>query len=319
MIIELKQRAKILVVTVAFSSGCLAVFPGVAEAQYTDMTSIETSQNTTMNVDSDTNEELQPAPEPSERLMVYPGDTLWSISQRHLGPQASPQQIANEAERIFELNRDRIGEDPSMLMPGEELFLTPSALQQADRPENTSEASVSTASASAEPAAEQAAITASAPVEPGVGAFSETAKSSWLNERKLIGLGIIILALALTILILWKMPMRRQVGREVWGAFALVNHQTPRKPSANEMLGGQLVTPSQIRKGSSKAAHKPLVNRQVAGNLYLSGNVHARRKLLNYPQTPLSRTNRERNGWPTGVHTPQVRRALKRMADTRAY
>ncbi len=40
--------------------------------------------------------------------MVYPGDSFWSVSQRYLGPQASPQQIADEterAEKVKELTR----------------------------------------------------------------------------------------------------------------------------------------------------------------------------------------------------------------------
>jgi hypothetical protein len=322
LIIELKQRAKMLAVTVAFSSGCLVVvLPGVAEAQYTDVTSIETT--------SATNEELQPAPEPSERQMVYPGDSLWSISQRHLGPQASPQQIANEAERIFELNRARIGEDPSMLMPGEELLLPPSALEQAtyqsaNKPENAPAATVVEPAAqppvAASEASEPAADTAS-----GTSLYIPAGPETYLpNERKLIGLGIIVLSLALAILNLWKLPMRRDIGTEVWGVFGWVKHKTPRRASTNEEIGSQLIASSQLQKASSESVHEPGTKRQAKGHFYVAGNVQARRKLLRRSETALSETplsikRRAPNRWATEVPNQQVHRALKRMADTRSY
>jgi hypothetical protein len=45
------------------------------------------------------------------RVVVRPGDTLWSISEERLGPSATPQQIARGVELIYALNRDTIGED----------------------------------------------------------------------------------------------------------------------------------------------------------------------------------------------------------------
>jgi LysM repeat protein len=300
------------------------VLPGVAEAQNTDVPSIETAQNTNTNINLATNEELQPAPEPPERLMVYPGDSLWSISQRHLGPQASPQQTANEAEQIFELNRDRIGDDPNLLMPGEKLLLPSPASKSAtdppaDRPEDALGVGESVASASAESAAEQAARTASEPVEPAVDAFSEMLKASWLNERRLIGWALLVLTSVLAMLIVWKKYLRRQGGREAWGTFSLVNHQTPRKASTNEVVGNQLVAPSQLRKGSSKSAHEPWVITQAERHLYLAGTVHPRPELLRRSEPPISRSIRDHNGWATGMHDQQVRRALTRMTDTRGY
>jgi hypothetical protein len=325
LIIRLKQRAKMLAVTVALSTGCLVVaLPVVAEAQHTDVTSVEADQNTKVNIDSATTEELQPAPEPSDRLIVDPGDSLWSICQRHLGPRATPQQIAIEVEQIFEINKNRIGNDPSLLMPGEELLL-PSVSEPAttdppaDKPENTLEAGAPAASVSAESAAEQAASTASEPVEPAVGAFSKMPKASWLNERRLIGWGLLVLTPVLALFILWKKPMRRHVGREAWEPFTLANQQSPRKVSTNNVIGSHLVAPSQLRKGASGSAHQPWLNRQAEDHFYLDRNIHTRRKLLRRSETPLSRSRRERNGWATGVYDKQVRRALKRMAAFRSY
>src|SRR5215211_5235867 len=61
------------------------------------------------------------------RLVVEPGDSLWSISEEHIGPGAPPEQIAYEVERIFELNRDQIGENPNLIFPGQEFFLVSAA------------------------------------------------------------------------------------------------------------------------------------------------------------------------------------------------
>jgi LysM repeat protein len=56
-------------------------------------------------------------------VVVRPGDTLWSISEEHLGPNATPQRIAAEVEQIYALNRDRIGSDPNLIASGQELSL----------------------------------------------------------------------------------------------------------------------------------------------------------------------------------------------------
>ena len=57
----------------------------------------------------------------SARVVVRPGDTLWSISSEQLGPNATSQQIAAEAERIYALNRDLIGPDPNLIFSGQKL------------------------------------------------------------------------------------------------------------------------------------------------------------------------------------------------------
>ncbi|WP_422933689.1 LysM peptidoglycan-binding domain-containing protein [Sinomonas sp. P47F7] len=54
---------------------------------------------------------------------VRPGDTLWSIAARHLGPNASVSDVANAWPRWFESNRAAIGDDPDLIRPG--LLLVP--------------------------------------------------------------------------------------------------------------------------------------------------------------------------------------------------
>jgi hypothetical protein len=115
----------------------LAVLPGMAQAQEeaeaqedTGTATVEASQNTTT-----TDEKGAPAgaswqrsaPEEPSRgttpLVVEPGESLWSISEEHIGAGATPEQVAYEVQRIFELNRERIGEDPNLIFPGQEFFL----------------------------------------------------------------------------------------------------------------------------------------------------------------------------------------------------
>jgi LysM domain len=65
-----------------------------------------------------------PLPETARWHVVEPGESLWSIARRLLGPDASPGRIAREVDRLWELNRDRIGTgDPDMLMVGAKLRL----------------------------------------------------------------------------------------------------------------------------------------------------------------------------------------------------
>jgi LysM domain-containing protein len=58
-------------------------------------------------------------------VVVRPGDSLWSISGRYLGPNATPQRVAKGAERIYALNRGRIGLDPNQIFVGQELLVPP--------------------------------------------------------------------------------------------------------------------------------------------------------------------------------------------------
>jgi nucleoid-associated protein YgaU len=55
---------------------------------------------------------------------VRPGDSLWSIARRLLGPEASAGRVAREVNRLWELNRQRIGTgNPSLIRVGTVLEL----------------------------------------------------------------------------------------------------------------------------------------------------------------------------------------------------
>jgi LysM repeat protein len=92
-------------------------------------------------------------------VVVDPGDSLWSISSEELRPNATPQQIAAGAERIYALNREQIGPDPNLIFPGQRLLVPSSA---------------SGRSAGTEPPARKAAEAASVGDEAGRQAKHET-------------------------------------------------------------------------------------------------------------------------------------------------
>ncbi|MBD0281000.1 MAG: LysM peptidoglycan-binding domain-containing protein [Thermoleophilaceae bacterium] len=56
--------------------------------------------------------------------VVQSGDSLWSIARTVLGSSASPARIAREVDRLWDLNKDRIGTgNPDLLMVGTKLRL----------------------------------------------------------------------------------------------------------------------------------------------------------------------------------------------------
>lgn len=59
---------------------------------------------------------------PQEGVVVLRGDTLWSIAARHLGPGANAAEITAEWHRWLSTNRDVIGADPNLILPGQELL-----------------------------------------------------------------------------------------------------------------------------------------------------------------------------------------------------
>ena len=63
-------------------------------------------------------------PSPSSgarRVTVVRGDSLWAIAARHLGPQATRQQVAHEWPRWYAANRKVIGPDPNLIRVGQVL------------------------------------------------------------------------------------------------------------------------------------------------------------------------------------------------------
>jgi hypothetical protein len=74
--------------------------------------------------------ENRPSAAAQEEVVVQPGDSLWTITARHLGPHASEKMVAETWPRWYEANRDVIGANPELLQPGQILHpptATPSA------------------------------------------------------------------------------------------------------------------------------------------------------------------------------------------------
>ena len=51
-------------------------------------------------------------------MQVAPGDSLWSIAARNLGPGAADSAVATEYNRWYAANRDLIGSDPNLIRSG---------------------------------------------------------------------------------------------------------------------------------------------------------------------------------------------------------
>lgn len=60
-----------------------------------------------------------------ETYVVEPGDCLWSIAARRLGPAATNTAVDVAWRRIYERNRAAVGDDPNLIHPGLVLALPP--------------------------------------------------------------------------------------------------------------------------------------------------------------------------------------------------
>jgi nucleoid-associated protein YgaU len=62
----------------------------------------------------------------TDTVVVLRGDTLWSIAAKHLGPAASAADVEVEWHRWLATNRDVIGDDADLILPGQLLSPPPS-------------------------------------------------------------------------------------------------------------------------------------------------------------------------------------------------
>src|ERR671921_70053 len=167
----------------------------MAEAQEEAEAQEDTGPTASVEVEQNSTTDDEKGASATPRLVVEPGDSLWSISEEHIGPGAPPEQIAYEVERIFELNRDQIGENPNLIFPGQEFFLVSAApggaaaapeqpVAVAEQQQAPTPIVVESEGVSDSPAAENAAIEDVVP-EDGVseGAVSEDAIPAALPSR----------------------------------------------------------------------------------------------------------------------------------------
>jgi hypothetical protein len=62
--------------------------------------------------------ELRPMAAHAAGVEVRPGDSLWTIAARHLGPGATATEIAGAWPLWYDANRAAIGSDPHLIRPG---------------------------------------------------------------------------------------------------------------------------------------------------------------------------------------------------------
>jgi len=60
-----------------------------------------------------------------DHVVVRPGDSLWTIAARYLGPHASAEAVARDWPRWYDANRAVIGGDPDLVRPGQLLVPPP--------------------------------------------------------------------------------------------------------------------------------------------------------------------------------------------------
>jgi len=94
----------------------LAVSPAAARAQ-------TSAKAPTTEAANDETQGARGAAAAEVSVVVEPGDSLWSISEGLLGPNASPRRVMKGAERIHALNRERIGADPNLVLVGQMLSI----------------------------------------------------------------------------------------------------------------------------------------------------------------------------------------------------
>ena len=62
---------------------------------------------------------------PGAQVRVRPGDSLWAIAERRLGPRATVLDLVDYWHRTYDRNAQVIGPDPDLILPGQLLDLPP--------------------------------------------------------------------------------------------------------------------------------------------------------------------------------------------------
>ena len=281
MIASLKQEVWILAAVVALSAATLAIFCGTAAAQSfataSATASLEGAQSANQNANTATPMGLQDGAtfvrsdavlkpsqtrlEPAARLIVKPGDSLWSITQGRLHPSATPEQIMNELEQIFELNRDLIGDDPNLILPGQEILLPPVAELPAAAAPKVNEPEV--AEQGPELISEPLVLPDLPEVEavPEATEIAEFSFESYVDKRQMLGLGIIALTLVIAILMARILPMRRNIEDSTAWRISRGYHEN-NAPSE----------PAKGLQGESESALEPLMNNIGSSNNFEDRN-----------------------------------------------
>jgi hypothetical protein len=205
---------------------------------------------------------------------VEPGGSLWSIAHEQLGPNATPQQVADEVARIHWLNRDRIGEDPNLILPGQQLSLPPvseGVIAEPAAPEPTPETAAVPEQPADEPAAKKPA---EAPAEPS---YPDPDYANLLRSPSvltvLLSLGFFLFALAVAAFGAWKLFRRQRLLRERyepsvrhdWSGHYTKGHYTnydrPRRQEQEEASEPEVAEPAAHEGAPEPTPEKPIASR----------------------------------------------------------
>lgn len=63
----------------------------------------------------------EPTASTADRHVVQAGESLWSIADDALPPEATAAQVASASTAWYEANRSTIGLEPDLILPGQEL------------------------------------------------------------------------------------------------------------------------------------------------------------------------------------------------------
>ena len=298
--IEPARHAEMLVAALALLMTTLVVvLPGIAEAQDIEGTSAEAGRN--LNQDAYyVAASSRSASEPAMRLVIRPGDSIWSISQKRLPSDASMAQIANEVERIFNANRDQIGNDPTLILPGQELVLPPVAEPQAIEPQAIEPQAIEPAAI--EPAAIEPQAIEPAANEPQVNAdVPNTEPAFEPSNRWLAGIGTLVLTFVLASFIAWRRP----TGSGAPATYLPTRRDTKERGSEITVMHSNYYD-AHPRFGSKAF---PSNNSDHDG---IAEAVEGRQEKNSLVRTSGPRRKTPTRGWATGVHNPQVYRYLRR-------
>jgi hypothetical protein len=269
--ISFRQHVWGAVMGVALVAAILLALSGVAEAQGADSVVNDTrseNQNTGVTVPGGVSEG-------ATRWVVKPGDSLWTIARERLQPDVTPEQIGYETERIIELNRNLLGNNPDMIIPGQELLLAPLAEPAAAAEPTSPEPAAAAEPTSPEPTSPEPAAaaepTSPEPTSPEPAAAAEPVAATVerfptpnnVEQRRLLGLGIIVLTFVVAILMVCKLPMRRPQSWESW-EIIVEDTYYPALPSGSEFTNAQAGRhPNNLNSNGSSAASKPKLQRRM--------------------------------------------------------
>lgn len=239
MIARIKQCVWVLVAVTSLSVATLAIFSSTVQAQNFSAASATVPIAHTQSANPNADKSSQPTLGPAARLVVAPGDSLWSITQERLHPSATSEQIMNQLEQTLELNRDLIGDDPNLILPGQELLLPPVAELPAAAAPKVSKSEVT--EQVPEPIGEPVVLPDLPKVEavPEATEIAESSFESYADKRQLLGLGIIALTLVIAILIARRLPMRRNVEDTTSWMFSRGYYENYAPSEAAEGLEGE--------------------------------------------------------------------------------